>query len=41
VELSGGKPKLFVFGGQEITERTEPSEPHSSLTSRIRKLTHI
>ena len=24
VELSGGKPRLFVFGGQEITERTEP-----------------
>jgi predicted phosphodiesterase len=24
VELSGGKPKLFVFGGHEITERTEP-----------------
>ena len=24
VELSGGKPRLFVFGGQEITKRTEP-----------------
>ena len=24
VELSGGKPRLFVFGGHEITERTEP-----------------
>jgi predicted phosphodiesterase len=24
VELTGGKPRLFVFGGQEITERTEP-----------------
>ena len=24
VELTDGKPKLFVFGGQEITERTEP-----------------
>jgi hypothetical protein len=24
VELSGGKPKLFVFGGQEITDRTQP-----------------
>ena len=24
VELSDGKPKLFVFGGNEITERTEP-----------------
>jgi hypothetical protein len=23
VELSGGKPKLFVFGGQEITDRTQ------------------
>jgi UDP-2,3-diacylglucosamine pyrophosphatase LpxH len=23
VELSDGKPRLFVFGGQEITERTE------------------
>ncbi len=23
VELSGGKPRLFVFGGHEITERTE------------------
>ena len=22
VELSGGKPKLFIFGGEEITERT-------------------
>ncbi len=42
VELSGGKPRLFVFGGQEITERTESSQlrPHSSLTSRIRKLIH-
>jgi UDP-2,3-diacylglucosamine pyrophosphatase LpxH len=43
VELSGGKPRLFVFGGQEITERTEFSQPRpdSSLTSRIRKLTQI
>jgi len=24
VELTGGKPRLFVFGGQEITERREP-----------------
>jgi UDP-2,3-diacylglucosamine pyrophosphatase LpxH len=24
VELSDGKPRLFVFGGHEITERTEP-----------------
>ncbi|MGA2461459.1 MAG: UDP-2,3-diacylglucosamine diphosphatase [Candidatus Bathyarchaeia archaeon] len=24
VELSGGKPRLFVYGGHEITERTEP-----------------
>ena len=24
VELSGGKPRLFVFDGQEITERTGP-----------------
>ena len=24
VELSGGKPRLFVFGGHEITERPEP-----------------
>ena len=24
VELSGGKPRLFVFGGNEITERIEP-----------------
>jgi UDP-2,3-diacylglucosamine pyrophosphatase LpxH len=24
VELSGGKPRLFIFGGQEITERTGP-----------------
>jgi hypothetical protein len=24
VELSGGKPRLFVFGGHEITERTDP-----------------
>ena len=24
VELSGGKPRLFVFGGHEITDRTEP-----------------
>src|SRR5208282_4606887 len=24
VELTGGKPRLFVFGGQEITERTDP-----------------
>jgi len=43
VELTGGKPRLFVFGGQEITERTESSQPQpgSSLTSSIRKLTHI
>jgi UDP-2,3-diacylglucosamine pyrophosphatase LpxH len=43
VELSGGKPRLFVFGGQEITERTESSQlqPHSSLTSRIRKMIHL
>ncbi|MGA2626996.1 MAG: UDP-2,3-diacylglucosamine diphosphatase [Candidatus Bathyarchaeia archaeon] len=42
VELSGGKPKLFVFGGQEITDRTESSQlqPHSSITSRIRKMIH-
>jgi UDP-2,3-diacylglucosamine pyrophosphatase LpxH len=42
VELSGGKPRLFVFGGHEITERTDSSQlqPHSSLTSRIRKLMH-
>ena len=24
VELSDGKPRLFVFGGHEITDRTEP-----------------
>ena len=24
VELSGGKPRLFVYGGQEVTERIEP-----------------
>jgi len=24
VELSGGKPRLFVFGGKEITDRIEP-----------------
>ena len=43
VELSGGKPRLFVFGGQEITERTETPQPrpNSSLTSRIRKLTGL
>jgi len=43
VELTGGKPRLFVFGGQEITERTDSSQlrPHSSLTSRIRKLIHL
>ena len=43
VELTGGKPRLFVFGGQEVTERTETSQPQSdsSLTSRIRKLAHI
>lgn len=42
VELSGGKPRLFVFGGQEITERTESTQPgpDSSLTSRIGKLLH-
>ena len=24
VELSGGKPRLFVFGGNEVTDRKEP-----------------